>query len=66
VLKKASRSVFFSVPDGAYTFIIRVPLKSTAIPRPEGRRVMLRTVRPSFVRMAIPLPSVPRLMCAVY
>ena len=36
-LKKRSRSVRLAVPDGAYTFIIRIPLNTTAIARPDCR-----------------------------
>jgi hypothetical protein len=52
-------SVFISTPDGAYTFIIYVPLNKAAITLPEGRHLMLDIFSPSLAKTAVLLPSVP-------
>jgi hypothetical protein len=59
VLYKASLSLLFSAPDGAYMFIIFMPSKLTAIPLPDGRRVVLVRGSPSLAKIAVPLFSVP-------
>jgi hypothetical protein len=40
LLNKRSYSSFRSAPDGAYTFMYHTPFISTAMPRPDGMRLI--------------------------
>jgi len=62
LVKRRSLSARFSAPEGPYIYIHHGPLISAAILRPVGKRRMFVAVSPSLVKMAVPLPSVPRFM----
>ena len=64
VRKKHSLCVLFDVPDGAYTFMWRVPWNSVTIARTDGI-LSICVIRRSFLAMmALPLMSGPILVCA--
>jgi len=58
-LQKSSLSVLHAVPDGAYTFIIRIPWRVAAIARPVGRVRTFVSWCWHFATMAVPRMDVP-------